>query len=74
VEHLWGYISFFRFHVTHPDIRLRTNAIIERMLTTKRILACGRILKKVRFELEKAEEYDRDLFKKVGLEYDRSNG
>jgi hypothetical protein len=44
------------------------------MLTTKRILACGRILKKVRFELEKAEEYDRHLFKKVGLEYDRSNG
>ena len=43
------------------------------MLTTKRILARHRVLEKRRVELEKAEEYDRDLMKKAGIDLDHSN-
>jgi glycyl-tRNA synthetase beta subunit len=42
------------------------------MLTTKRILAHHRVLEKRRVELEKAEEYDRDLMKKAGIDLDQS--
>ena len=38
------------------------------MLTTKRILAPHRLLEKAKLELEKAEEEDRDLFKKAGID------
>jgi hypothetical protein len=41
------------------------------MLTTKRILAHGRILKKRRFELEKAEQDLRDKAKLCGIDLDQ---